>query len=143
MNLDLDRLKALAQPREKIAREKAGERRKNRGWLKKSQDVALAIHYYLRTNGMSQKQFAEKMDVSAPYVAKLLRGTENLTLETIDKIEEALETEIVSISRPYETILESPFQPISKTSMAAKSLTYSGKTACDNYASIFSLNYAV
>jgi len=144
MNLNLDKLNKLAKPRNEAAKERARFRMESYGWRRMSQDVALAIIHHLRENGISQKQFAEKMGVSAPYVAKLLKGTENLTLETINKIEETLEIEIVHINRPYETIISMPFGRLSESEMAIKSHKYSGNTVCDNYANVFtSMNYAV
>ena len=44
----------------------------------------------MRALGMTQKSLAEKMGCSQQYVSLLLKGGENLTLETIAKIEEAL-----------------------------------------------------
>ena len=144
MNLDLDKLKSLAQPRNEAAEKRAQFRMQSYGWRKMSQDVTLAIMYHLRVNGISQKQFAEMMGVSAPYVAKLLKGTENLTLETINKIEETLGTEIVHINRPYETIISVPFAGLSESGMAVKSTKYSGNTACCNFTNIFEpMTYAV
>ena len=45
--------------------------------------------------GMSQKQLAEKMNCSPQYISKVLRGRENLSLETLAKIENALEISII------------------------------------------------
>lgn len=45
--------------------------------------------------GMSQKQLAEKMNCSPQYISKVLRGRENLSLETLTKIENALEISII------------------------------------------------
>ena len=59
----------------------------NREWLSLSQEIALAIHYYIRKAGLTQKELAEDLNVSPAYVAKLLKGGENLTLETICKIQ--------------------------------------------------------
>lgn len=55
--------------------------------LSLSQEIALAIHYYIRKAGLTQKELAEDLNVSPAYVAKLLKGGENLTLETICKIQ--------------------------------------------------------
>lgn len=54
-----------------------------------SQDIALAVYHYLERNNLTQKKFAEMMGVSQAYVTKILRGSENLTLETIGKLENA------------------------------------------------------
>ena len=45
--------------------------------------------------GMSQKQLAEKMNCSPQYISKVLRGRENLSLETLTKIENALKISII------------------------------------------------
>ena len=44
---------------------------------------------------MSQKQLAEKMNCSPQYISKVLRGRENLSLETLTKIENALEISLI------------------------------------------------
>ena len=44
---------------------------------------------------MSQKELAEKMKCSPQYVSKLLKGSENLTLDTISKLEECLDLNLV------------------------------------------------
>lgn len=45
--------------------------------------------------GLTQKKLAERMGCSQQYVSKVLRGKENLSLETLCKIENALELHIV------------------------------------------------
>ena len=101
MTLHRNRLEALAKPRSEAAIERAEYRKKNREWLRMSQEIALNIHCYLRSNEMSQKDFAEKLNVSPVYVAKLLKGGENLTLETISKLEAVMSKSIISIAKPY------------------------------------------
>jgi transcriptional regulator with XRE-family HTH domain len=44
----------------------------------------------LKQKGWSQKQLAENMKVSAQQINKIVKGKENLTLETISKLENAL-----------------------------------------------------
>ncbi|MBR1706445.1 MAG: helix-turn-helix transcriptional regulator [Bacteroidales bacterium] len=44
---------------------------------------------------MSQKELSDKMNCSPQYVSKLLKGSENLTLETISKLEECLHLDLV------------------------------------------------
>lgn len=45
--------------------------------------------------GLTQKSVAERMGCSQQYISRVLKGTENLSIETISKIEEALELEIL------------------------------------------------
>jgi transcriptional regulator with XRE-family HTH domain len=70
-------------------------RQANRAWLRKSQAIAIKILSTLKTQGISQKDLAEKMGVSPQMVNKILKGSENLTLETISKIEDALGIHLV------------------------------------------------
>lgn len=101
MTFDLEKLAKMAKPRSEKEKEQARFRKENREWLKMSQEIALCLHYYLRTSGMTQKELADKMGVSAVYVGKLLKGGENLTLETICKIQKAICNNIITIAKPY------------------------------------------
>ena len=44
---------------------------------------------------MNRKQLAEKMNCSPQYISKVLKGRENLSLETLSKIEMALGISII------------------------------------------------
>lgn len=101
MAFNVDELAKIAKPRSEEAIKRAQFRRENREWIRMSQDIALTLHYYLRKSGMSQSELAQKMNVSAPYVGKLLKGTENLTLETICKLQNAIGEELLSLTHPY------------------------------------------
>ena len=78
--------------------EKALRDEANEAWLERSSNIALRILGALQANGMSQKDLAEKTGVSPQQVSKLLKGNENLTLETIAKLEAALGIELIAIS---------------------------------------------
>lgn len=101
METNAEKLKRIAKPRSSEAVEKARQRRENRGWLKLSKEIVIAIHYYLRISNMTQKELAEKMNVSSAYITKILKGDENLTLETIDKIQTAIDKPLISVVHPY------------------------------------------
>ena len=45
--------------------------------------------------GLTQKQLAEQMGCSQQYVSKVLKGQENLSLETMSKIEACLNISIL------------------------------------------------
>lgn len=82
-------------------RENAEYRRKNRRWLRYSGFIAMAVSSRLKELGLSQKDLAQKMDSSPQYISKLLRGNENLTLETIAKLEDCLEMDLVKTALTY------------------------------------------
>lgn len=102
MAINTERLQELAKPRNERAQRRSQERRENRAWLTFSQDIALALHYYMREKEMTQRELANKMGVSQAYVVKLLKGGENLTLDTICKLQDALGENLMNIARPYE-----------------------------------------
>lgn len=97
MAFNLNRLKEVAkQPSEKEC-EEARFRDENRDWLLKSSLIALEIHRYLRLNGMTQSQLAEKLGISPAMVTKLLSGKENLSLKTICGIERVIQFELMKV----------------------------------------------
>ena len=77
--------------------EKAEWRKKNSAWLNKSAQIAVAVLEQLRIMGMSQKELAQAMGVTPQYVNKIVRGNENLTLETICKLESVLGISLIEI----------------------------------------------
>lgn len=103
MGFNIDKLKEIAVPRSEAAKESARTRRENREYLRMSQDIALCIHYYLRKSNMTQKELADKLGVSPVYVGRLLKGGENLTLETICKLQKVLGQDLISVAKPYVT----------------------------------------
>ena len=112
MAFDIEKLAQMAQPRSEATIARAKARKDNREWLRMSQNIALSLHHYLRTAGMTQKELADKMGVSAVYVGKLLKGGENLTLETICKIQAVTDEEFVSVARPYVSRTVLRFSPM-------------------------------
>lgn len=68
---------------------------KNRQWLRYAQEIALRVLNRMDECHLTQKALAEKMGCSQQYISLLLKGTENLTLETISKLEKALEIDLI------------------------------------------------
>lgn len=69
----------------------------NRSWLKHSQKIALKVLATLKEQGLSQKDLAERMQVSPQIINRWVKGQENFTLETIGKLEKALGIQIFTI----------------------------------------------
>lgn len=105
MKFDLEKLRALSRPRSQADTEAAVYRKKNRKWLRISQEIALLVRQCLRAQGMCQKDLAMKLGVSPAYVGKLLKGQENLTLESISALEEALGTKLIYVAASYTVAL--------------------------------------
>ncbi|MDE7437927.1 MAG: helix-turn-helix transcriptional regulator [Muribaculaceae bacterium] len=76
-------------------RENAEWRMANKSWLRYSQQIAMMMLDRMEELGLTQKSLAERMGCSQQYISRILKGTENLSIETISKIEAALELEIL------------------------------------------------
>lgn len=67
-------------------REEAEWRRANSAWLRHSQHIAVRVLCYMKRESLTQSAMAERIDCTQQYVSKLLKGTENLSLETLTKL---------------------------------------------------------
>lgn len=76
-------------------REEAQWRRENHDWLRYSQRIAILL-FYMKREGLTQAAMAERIGCTQQYVSKLLKGTENLTNETIAKIERATNQKLMA-----------------------------------------------
>ena len=107
--------------------EKIEWRKANRQWLTKSGKIAFKILRILRKNReenrfpCSQVELAELMKMKPQQINIILKGNENLTLETISRFELALNIQIIDViseSREYITqytsLTESMTQNIAK-----------------------------
>lgn len=66
------------------------ERIKNRTRLRESQAIALKVLTKLDELDWSQKRLAKELNVSPQQVSKIVKGKENLTLETQVKLQRVL-----------------------------------------------------
>lgn len=76
-------------------RENAEWRMANKSWLRYSQGIAMMMLDKMEELGLTQKALAERMGCSQQYISRVLKGSENLSIETISKIETALQLEIL------------------------------------------------
>ena len=82
---------------------KAGAWKEDLHWMEYSQQIALEVLEILDQRNITQKAFAEQLEVSPQAVNKWLRGKENFTIETISKIERALGIRLLTIgNQPAE-----------------------------------------
>ena len=96
MNLN-EKLQKLMSDQPSKWRELAAERIATAGWRKNSFAVAVHILEILRERAMTQSALAELMGVSRQQVSKIVSGSENLTFETIYKLEKALGVKLMTI----------------------------------------------
>jgi len=69
-----------------------------KSWIGKAgkakMEFAFRIHELMTDANMSNKDLAEKIGSSNAYITKVLRGDQNLSIESIHKIADALEAEV-------------------------------------------------
>lgn len=65
------------------------------GWLQYSRKIAIKLAIAMKQQNLSRQDVAERMGCSPQYVSRLLKGEENLSLETICKLENALNISIL------------------------------------------------
>lgn len=65
------------------------------GWLQYSRKIAIKVAMAMKRQGLSRQDVADRMGCSPQYISKLLKGTENLSLETICKLEDVLNVAIL------------------------------------------------
>lgn len=91
----VDNLKSHESAKPSQWRSEAENRRENREWLRYSQRIAMMMLDRMEQLGLTQKLVSERMGCSQQYVSRVLKGSENLSIETIAKIEQALQIPIL------------------------------------------------
>lgn len=67
----------------------------NEDWLDISFEIALRVYSKIKAEGKNKVWLAEQLDCSPQYVGKVLKGKENLTLQTITKLENILGIKLI------------------------------------------------
>jgi transcriptional regulator with XRE-family HTH domain len=90
----------------------------NKKWLSYSSNIALRVLAALEeSEEMTQKTLAEKVGVSPQYINKVLKGQENLSLQTIAKLSEALNMELITFPK---FLFDQPINKVFKTISSKK-----------------------
>lgn len=90
MGTAVERLRNYESPTPSRWREDAEWRRANRSWLRRSQSVAMKMLDMMDKMKWTQQQVADKLGCSQQYVSRIVKGSENLTLEMLSKIEDEM-----------------------------------------------------
>ena len=107
----LEKLKQISEPAPSNWRERAQWRKDNRDWLRKSGRIAVAVLAAIDADpDMSQTLLAEKMGVTKQYISKIVKGQENLSLQTICKLESALGITLVEVQAPQAPQMATPVE---------------------------------
>ena len=85
----------------------------NKKWLSYSSNIALRVLAALEeSEQITQKTLAERVGVSPQYINKVLKGQENLSLQTIAKLSEALNMELITFPK---FLFDQPINKVFKT----------------------------
>lgn len=95
---NLNKLSNLSAGKKSTWRDDAAWRTANESWLSDSFDIAMKVLALLRAKKMTQKNLAEKMGVTPQFINKIVRGQENLSLETIGKLGKALGVKLIEVA---------------------------------------------
>lgn len=96
MSKNIDKFKNLVTDTGNSSIKKIKRRIKNRDILRESQHIAMMVLDRLDELNWTQKQLADKLGVSPQQVSKIVKGKENLTLDSITKIQKVLEIPILA-----------------------------------------------
>ncbi|MBN8692612.1 MAG: helix-turn-helix domain-containing protein [Bacteroidetes bacterium] len=112
MSKKIDKLKQIIAKPKRSWLEEAIAREENDLWIQKSQKIAMKILFELDNQGITQSALATKLFVSASQINRIVKGHENLTLETICKLERALGIELIGVSKSInvesEPVIQKP-----------------------------------
>lgn len=90
-------LKLVSKTKKSTIHEKTAWRRENKEWLRKSLKIALKVLGVMREKQITQKDLADWLQVAPQRVYTILKGEENFTLDTITKLEKALQIQIIEV----------------------------------------------
>jgi ribosome-binding protein aMBF1 (putative translation factor) len=73
-------------------------RRDNEFWLTYSRHITLQVLRRMEEQSVTQVELARRMGCTQQYVSNLLKGSSNMTLETIARLEKALDLDLLKSS---------------------------------------------
>ena len=95
MSRAIEILEAHQSPTPSRWREDAQWRRDNEYWLKYARYITLQVLRAMDDQSITQVELAKRMGCTQQYVSNLLKGSSNMTLETIARLENALGIDLV------------------------------------------------
>ena len=95
MSRAIEFLEAHQSPTPSRWREDAQWRRDNDYWLKYARYITLQVLRAMDDQSITQVELAKRMGCTQQYVSNLLKGSSNMTLETIARLENALSIDLV------------------------------------------------
>ena len=82
-------------------------------WLRYSYAVAIKVRRRMNDLGLTQKQLADSLGCSQQHISVLLNGRVNMTLETLAKLEKALDFDLIgSTLTSFDKLIEGFDEPL-------------------------------
>ena len=91
----LDYLESRQSETPSTWRDDAEWRRQNKAWLRHSQHIAVKVLMFMKQEHLTQSAMAERLGCTQQYVSKILKGTENMSLETLTKLEQVMDIQLI------------------------------------------------
>ena len=101
MNKTIDFLREHSSPTPSHWREDAQWRRDNEFWLKYARVITLRVLMSMEEQSVTQAELAKRLGCTQQYVSNLLKGSSNMTIETIARLENALHIDILQSALTY------------------------------------------
>ena len=101
MSKAIEFLEAHQSPTPSRWREDAQWRRDNEYWLKYARYITLQVLRAMEEQSITQVELAKRMGCTQQYVSNLLKGSSNMTLETIARLENALSIDLIKSALTY------------------------------------------
>ena len=101
MSRAIEFLEAHRSPTPSHWRDDAQWRRDNEYWLKYSRYITLQVMRAMDEQSTTQVELAKRMGCTQQYVSNLLKGSSNMTLETIARLEKALNIDLIKSALSY------------------------------------------
>ena len=101
MSRAIEFLEAHQSPTPSRWREDAQWRRDNEYWLQYSRFISLQVLRAMDDQSVTQAELAKRMGCTQQYVSNLLKGSSNMTLETIARLENALSIDLLKSALTY------------------------------------------
>jgi len=70
-------------------------RKDNERWLRYSRNITVKVMKAMDRQSITQTVLAQRMGCTQQYVSNILKGNSNMTLETISRIEDALNIDLI------------------------------------------------
>lgn len=87
----------LVSPEKSTLLQKLEWEAKNQAWLDLSAKISMRLLDLIDESGMEKSEICMKLNISATYYHRLLKGRENFTLETITKLERLFKTKLIGV----------------------------------------------